>query len=248
MLEHQQLESGSSRIELRIATTATRPVLDHVLLLVHGLPRAYGMGRQAAGLLPELAEHLANESGWMVASGMLSGVGTSTGTFSISQWRRDLDLIIERLDEPNRRISVAAFGLGGVLALDAAARDERIRGIATFATPSDVVAWCGSPEELFRTVSEAGVVDPAVPLLEPELLVKDILTLDPIAAAAKVPPRRFLIGHGSDDRDVPVASARALLAAAEGRGELRIIQGAGHWLRADPRMVATLLGWLDRHR
>jgi hypothetical protein len=28
---------------------------------------------------------------------------------------------------------------------------------------------------------------------------------------------------------------------------LRIIQGAGHWLRADPRMVATLVGWMDRH-
>jgi hypothetical protein len=27
-----------------------------------------------------------------------------------------------------------------------------------------------------------------------------------------------------------------------------LIQGAGHQLRADPRMVATLLGWLDRHR
>ena len=38
-----------------------------------------GMGRQAAGLLPELAEHVANESGWIVATGTLSGVGGSTG-------------------------------------------------------------------------------------------------------------------------------------------------------------------------
>jgi len=38
------------------------------------------------------------------------------------------------------------------------------------------------------------------------------------------------------------------VAAADGRAELRLIQGAGHQLRADPRMVATLLGWLDRHR
>jgi putative redox protein len=57
-----------------------------------------------------------------------------------------------------------------------------------------------------------------------------------------------LIGHGADDLEVPISDARALVAAADGRAELRIIAGAGHQLRADPRMVATLLGWLDRHR
>ncbi len=248
MLAHEQLESGPSRLELRIATTATRPVLDHVLILVHGLPRAHGMGRQAAGLLPELAEHLANESGWLVASGTLSGVGTSSGTFSARQWRADLSAIVDRFDDGSRRISLAAFGLGGALALDLAANDERVRGVATFATPADLVRWCGEPAELHDIVTAAGVVDPDIALLEPEALVDEILTLDPLGAAKIIPPRRFLIGHGSDDRDVPVTEARALLAAADGRAELRVIQGAGHWLRADPRMVATLLGWLDRHR
>ena len=66
--------------------------------------------------------------------------------------------------------------------------------------------------------------------------------------SSRLPPKRFLIGHGSDDVEVPVGDARALHSAADGRAELRVIQGAGHWLRADPRMVATLLGWLDRHR
>ena len=56
-----------------------------------------GMGRQAAGLLPELAEHLATESGWIVATGTLSGVGGSTGTFSATQWRADLH------DDPRSR-------------------------------------------------------------------------------------------------------------------------------------------------
>ena len=54
--------------------------------------------------------------------------------------------------------------------------------------------------------------------------------------------------HGADDPLVPVEAARALVAAARGPAELRIIQGAGHWLRSDPRMVATLIGWLDRIR
>jgi putative redox protein len=46
---------------------------------------------------------------------------------------------------------------------------------------------------------------------------------------------------------VPVFDAR-VLADAHGAADLRIIEGAGHRLRHDPRAVATLLGWLDRQR
>ena len=55
-----------------------------------------------------------------------------------------------------------------------------------------------------------------------------------------------MIVHGGDDAVVPVAQARTLVEAAGGHAELRIVQGAGHLLRPDPRMVATLLGWLER--
>jgi putative redox protein len=248
VLVREQLTSGSSLLDLRIATTGTRPVLDHVLVLVHGLPRVYGMGRQAAGTLPELAEHVANETGWLVASGTMSGVGSSTGTFSIGQWRSDLDRFIDRVVGEERRVSLAGFGLGGALAISTAASDERVRGVAAFATPAHLARWVGEPGAFVDVVRAAGVVDPEVALLEADELAAEIVALDPLGAAALLPPKRFLIGHGSDDVEVPVADARALLAAAEGRAELRVIQGAGHWLRADPRMVATLLGWLDRHR
>lgn len=207
-----------------------------------------GMGRQAAGLLPELAEHLANESGWLVATGTLSGVGGSTGTFSATQWRLDLQQILDWVARVDQRISLAGFGFGGALALAIAADDERVRGVATFATPAHLEPWCGTPEDLHRTVLIAGVVGDEKDLLAPEDLRKDVLAIDPLGSIARIPPRRLLIGHGTDDIDVPPSDARDLVAAAEGRAELRLIQGAGHQLRADPRMVATLLGWLDRHR
>jgi putative redox protein len=207
-----------------------------------------GMGRQAAGLLPELAEHLANESGWIVATGTLSGVGGSTGTFSATQWRNDLNEILNRVEEGERRISLAGFGFGGALAIVTAARDERVRGVATFAAPAHLEHWCSSAEEFHRSVQIAGVVGNEVDLMAPDALRDDVLAMDPLGSIAMIPPRRLLIGHGSDDIEIPVNDARDLLASAEGRAELRIIQGAGHQLRADPRMVATLLGWLDRHR
>jgi putative redox protein len=207
-----------------------------------------GMGRQAAGLLPELAEHLATESGWMIATGTLSGVGGSTGTFSASQWMDDLRQILERVDQGERRISLAGFGFGGALALRIAADDERIRGVATFATPAHLEPWCGGAEEFRRAVQVAGVVGDEKDLLPADALRDDVFAIDPLVSIARVPPRRLMVGHGTEDIEIPHADARDLVAAAEGRAELRLIQGAGHQLRADPRMVATLLGWLDRHR
>jgi fermentation-respiration switch protein FrsA (DUF1100 family) len=206
------------------------------------------MGRQAAGLLPELAEHVSNESGWLVASGTLSGVGGSTGTFSATKWREDLATILDFVAEGEPRVSLAGFGFGGSLALAVAAGDERVRGVATFAAPAHLRAWCGSAEEIHRAVKVSGVVGNESDLLAPAALYQDILDIDPMDAIAKLPPRRLLIGHGTDDIEVPASDARDLVAAADGRAELRLIQGAGHQLRADPRMVATLLGWLDRHR
>jgi pimeloyl-ACP methyl ester carboxylesterase len=248
VLAHEQLESGGSTLDLRISNSNGRPVVGHVLVIVHGLPRLVGMGRQAAGLLPELAEHVANESGWVVATGTFSGVGGSTGTFSASKWREDLATILDRVAEGERRVSLAGFGFGGSLALRVAAHDDRVRGVATFAAPAHLKAWSGSPEEIHRAVQVAGVVGNPKDLLEPQALYEDLLAIDPIGAIADIPPRRLLIGHGTDDIEVPASDARDLVAAADGRAELRLIQGAGHQLRADPRMVATLLGWLDRHR
>jgi putative redox protein len=53
--------------------------------------------------------------------------------------------------------------------------------------------------------------------------------------------------HGADDDVVPEADARQF-ARAHGEADLRLLGGAGHRLRHDPRAVALLLGWLDRQR
>jgi putative redox protein len=108
--------------------------------------------------------------------------------------------------------------------------------------------WCGSAEHFRRAVQVAGVVGDERDLLPAEQLRDDVFAIDPLVSIAKIPPRRLMVGHGTEDIEIPHSDARDLVAAAEGRAELRLIQGAGHQLRADPRMVATLLGWLDRHR
>ncbi len=238
-------ESGVINTELATAPKATAS--GQLLLLCHGLPLSRGGGRIASQLLPDLAERVSAESGWTVAVASLRGVGLSPGTFSASGWRKDLATVIAELTPGHTGVVLAGFGLGGALALRMAVDDEDVRGVATFATPADLGAWCGPAEQFAASCQRAGVVDKE-PLMAPNQLVADVLALDPLGAAALIPPRRMMIVHGSDDPIVPLSAARQLVDAAEGHAELRIIQGAGHWLRADPRMVATLMGWLDRLR
>ncbi len=248
MLEHVQLTSGANTIDVRVATPTGRATSAHTLMLVHGLPRTPGMGRQAAALLPELAEHLAAESGWKVITGTFSGVGSSSGSFTPEQWSADLAVLTDYCCEDDRTLALAGFGFGGVLSLSRAAADERVRGVATFATPAHLEQWMVAPEHFHAAVQDAGLVTDVPAFPDAATLWNDMMALSPLGAISEIPPRRLLIGHGSDDLEVPVNDARDLVSAADGRAELRIIQSAGHQLRADPRMVATLLGWLDRHR
>ena len=53
--------------------------------------------------------------------------------------------------------------------------------------------------------------------------------------------------HGANDEIVPITDARELADAANETAELRILAGADHMLMHDPRAIALLLGWFDRH-
>jgi putative redox protein len=244
----EEVLGASGNLSVVVANPPSRPAEGRCLLICHGLPLTRGGGRTASGTLPELADHLAAESGWVVATCSLSGVGDSPGTFSASRWRDDLTTVVDHLVGEHQRLWLGGFGFGGALVLDHAADDDRIRGVATFATPVDVAAWAGTPERFHSAVMASGAVDRAVPLEDPETLAKGVYSIEPLVSVAKVPPRRVLVVHGADDSIVPVDAARQLVTAALGHAELRVIQGASHWLRSDPRMVATLIGWLDRNR
>jgi putative redox protein len=80
---------------------------------------------------------------------------------------------------------------------------------------------------------------------DPETWIRELRETRPLVLAEKLAPRPLLLIQGSDDDLVPALDARAL-ADCHGAAELRIIQGAGHRLRHDPRAIAVLLGWLER--
>ena len=241
------IEGSQGPLETFLATPTKATSLEPLLLLCHGLPLNRDGGRIASLQLPELGERIAVESEWAVGVASLRSVGESPGVFSASGWIEDLAQVISMLGEGRSSIALAGFGIGGAVALRMAAEDERIRGVATMATPSNLAAWCGDPERFALARQRAGVSGPDG-LKSANEIFNDVVALDPLEAASLIPPKRMLLVHGSNDPIVPGSAAREVVDAAEGHAELRIIQGAGHWLRADPRMFATLIGWLDHLR
>ena len=101
------------------------------------------------------------------------------------------------------------------------------------------------PEGLLAYARDVGAIgDPEFPH-DIEAWNAELSDIRATTAASKLGERPLLVMHGADDAVVPVFDAR-VIADAHGAAELRIIQGAGHRLRFDPRAVAVFLGWLDR--
>ncbi len=221
------------------------PVRGHVLLC-HDLPRPKGAAADVALTYPALADRLTRESGWRVVTGALRGAGESSGDFSALGWLEDLASLAEgEIPEESSRL-VVGFGFGGVLALHLAARDDRVAGVACLGTPADLGALARDPGDFLARCRRTGVITtPGFPA-STDAWAKEFSVLHPPEDAALLKGRPLLMVHGIDDPDVSVADARALADAATGPSELHLVLGAGHWLRADPRVIAILVGWLER--
>jgi uncharacterized protein len=229
------------------SVTPGAPVRGYVLL-VHDLPRPKGSAADVALTYPALADRLTRESGWQVVTAALRGAGDSAGDFSPLGWLEDLGALAEgEIPDSAGRVAVG-FGFGGVLALHLAAGDERVSAVACLGTPADLDPLVGDPTELLAHCRRTGVVTTAGFPASLDAWAKELSVLRPAEDVARLKGRPLLLVHGSDDPDVPVADARGLADAATGPSELHVVHGAGHWLRADPRVIAILVGWLERLR
>ncbi len=204
--------------------------------------------QRVADTLPTLADHIADEAGWTVVVGCLRGVGASAGDFSLGGWYEDLRAVVDHAAEITHRdgVWIVGFGTGGALGLCLAAQDGRVRGVACFGSPATFADWANDGTGMVEYARKVGVIrSPGFPA-DPIAWGEAFSALRPEQAAAGLSPRPLLVVHGADDEEVPVADGRRLAEAAGPRAELRILAGAGHRLRADPRAVALLSGWLER--
>lgn len=218
-------------------------------MLCHGFPSGIDGAAGSAVTFPQLVDRIAREMGWLAVAFSFRGVGGSEGQFSLGGWLEDLLGVVDHIGAHHRSTGVwcAGFGTGGSLAVCAASRQPSIRGVAALAAPADFDDWASHPRRLLHHARDIGAItDPDFPPV-PDAWARELRALRAVAAAATVAPRPLLVIHGSDDEVVPAFDAR-VIGDAHGSAELRIIGGAGHHLRHDPRAVAVLLGWLDRQK
>lgn len=244
-----QLDSGGTTLRGHLA----RPVTDDPvpgLVVCHGFPVGKQKASTSGQTYPELADELAAEAGWAVLTFNFRGAGESGGDFSLAGWLADVHAAVGRLrEEPDVAGTwLVGASTGGSLAICAAAEDPEIRGVATLASRSDFADWADEPTRFLDHARAVGVIRHQRFPEDPDAWGRELHEIRPLDVVGKLPPRPLLLIHGDDDDVVPPGDARDL-AEAYGEGvELRILKGAGHRLRHDPRGVAVLLGWLDRQR
>jgi pimeloyl-ACP methyl ester carboxylesterase len=217
------------------------------LVLCHGFPAGPVRVGSSTPTYPALADRIAAEVGWTVLTVGFRGVDGSDGDFSLGGWLADLRAAIGHLlaYDDVAGVWLAGASTGGSLAICAGGEDERVQGVAALSARADFDDWAAHPRRFLDHAREIGVVrDPSFPE-EMEAWTLELKQVRPLSLVAALSPRPLLLVQGSDDGVVPVADARAL-ADCHGGAELRVVQGAGHNLRHDPRAIAVLLGWLER--
>ena len=198
--------------------------------------------------MPELADRIADDMGFVAFSPCLRGMGESEGDFTLDGWMDDVRAAVEhvRAIDHVHGVWVVGFGTGGALAICASADDPAISGVAAVGAPADFDDWASNPKRLFEHAVEVGIVSAAASF-SADAWTRALRASKAVDGAERLAPRALLVLHGGDDDVVPDFDAR-VIADAHTAAELHLLEGGGHRLRHDPRAMAILLGWLDRQR
>lgn len=249
MQSNGAFESGGSSLPSYLA----RPVgLTEALpgvIMCHSFPFGPFDARHSASTFPELMDRIANELGFAAMCFTFRGCGVSPGDFSLQGWVDDLRAAIDHMIAEAQPTGLWLVGsnTGGSLALCVAADDPRIRGCALLGPRADFDDWAAQPRKFLDHCREVGSVrTPKFPADFDEW-TRELRRFRPVPAAQRFAPRPLLLLHGDDDESVPPSDSRQL-AEAHGSAEMRVIDGAGHRLRHDPRAMAVMMGWLDRQQ
>lgn len=243
------IPSGDIRLAAYLVTSSHTTVRRPGLVLCHGFPMSptQQVGFPGRGYI-DLADRIAADTGWHVLTFSFRGTGRSEGNFSVAGWLADLQAAIAALRGfPSvDGVWLCGFAAGGALALCAAGEDPAVRGVAAMSAPADFGDRATDARRFVAQARQVGAIRDADFPPDVEAWARELKDVRPLVMIAKIPPRPILLVHGANDEVVPLIDARALADAAEGQVQLKVLAGAGHRLRHDPRAVALLLGWIDR--
>ncbi|TAN28780.1 MAG: hypothetical protein EPN30_03050 [Actinomycetota bacterium] len=220
---------------------------SQTLILNFGMPVA----KPVAGtdlFHKELVERIANQSGWTVLSILCSGIDGSAGRFSPMNWCSDLEATASYMTSGDQAKSALLVGydFAATTCLYVASRLEFIRGVATISPVFDLSAYSNSPQLLAHQAQSVGI---KVPTKSSEIdsWTKELEELDPAKSAELIGSKQWLVIHGRDDEIVTDADLREFLTVSGVAAEVHTLTAGEHQLISDPRMMAILLGWMERN-
>ena len=249
MQSNGTFESGTLSLPSYLARPSGRTDALPGVIMCHSFPFGPFDARHSASTFPELMDRIANELGFAAMCFTFRGCGDSPGDFSLQGWVDDLRAAIDHMIAEAQPTGLWLVGsnTGGSLAMCVAADDPRVRGCALLGPRADFDDWAAQPRKFLDHCREVGSVrTPRFPADFDEW-TRELRRFRPVPAAQRFAPRPLLLLHGDDDESVPASDSRQL-AESHGSAEMRVIDGAGHRLRHDPRAMAILFGWLDRQR
>lgn len=243
-----QIIGAAGRLNAITVEPEGRRVSYPNLVLVPGFPTAKGGGANSYSTFPALAERIAVAARMRVTTFAFRGIGGSEGNFSLGGWADDLHVAIGevRRYSGSGELWLAGFGTGGALCIDAAAKDGRIRGVASVGAPADFSDWGSRARDVLNHARLCGaVVDSEFPA-DMSRWTREFAATSTVRSAERLTSSTsLLVMHGSADESLTSLDARAIADAHQG-SELRIIDGGRHHLRHDPRAMAIMIGWLAR--
>jgi len=197
----------------------------------------------------ELADRVVSE-GFVVLTFNFRGAGLSEGDFDMRGWVRDLSQVVtymvglEEVDAS--RVFLLGFSGGAAASLYVAAKDERVAGVVSCASPADFRELLEGPRlnESLAQWRKIGIVrDPEFPQ-DIEAWATGFEETAPSGVIHSIAPRPVFLLHGDADEVVPLAHGHALFAAAEEPKRLMVLSEGLHRLRVDERAMSATIEWL----
>ena len=138
------------------------------------------------------------------------------------------------------------FGHGATFALCEAMNDDLVRGVAAIAARTSLGDWVRDPGGLVTEAREMGMIRTDGYPPDTARGVGSCSCSTPRTRSAVSATVRCSSCTASTTSTCPSTKRVRSPRPPGPNTEVRLVSGAGHHLRHDPRALATLLGWLDR--
>lgn len=218
-----------------------------IVCVCHGIPAGSPLDPNDGGY-PLLAEKICSH-GLAVLIFNFRGTGISGGNIDLLGWTRDLKAVIDYMTtlpeiDPFQMV-LFGFSGGAAVSIYVAAQDNRVSCVTACACPADFSSLLKSDEptcyvDHFREIG--AIRDDDFPYSAEKWLdgFRQVRPLDYISALA---PRPLLLIHGADDETVAISHAYRLYEKAGEPKKLVVLDGVGHKLKHDDRVIETFMDW-----